>query len=171
MGTLAVGIIAKTNILKLDGLGADIPKIHTGSGWTSLALNRRSRKEQTGLTDLFLICEGNNQLQSNRDPENERLGHTYRSNDADCSKQAANSYIRGIRMQWDKTKHPQFDATMIHNFAIACTTDYDQSRLRESFLRLIPDDISAGEKEKVNCRSQDDFTSRLADREGPWHSA
>ena len=141
--SLAVGIIAKTNILKLEGLGAYMPK--TAKGPDSLADYRAAVGEETGLTDLLLVCEDN--LRPPSQGNNQRLGHMYRSNEADCSKQTEPGYIRGVRMQWDKIKNPEFYHTMVHNFAIACTTDYDQDKLQERFLRLIPGDISAGSNE------------------------
>ena len=111
--------------------------------WIPLSHYRSETKEQTGLTDLVLVCEDKKELRSTPD---ERVGHVYQSNDADCSNKAKN-YIKGVRMQYDKTKYPEYEPTMVANFAIACTQDYKQSMLRESALSFFP----KGSPKKLIC--------------------
>ena len=119
--------------------------------------------EKTGLTDLILICENNVELKST---DNNRIGHTYKSNDADCSTDGDN-YIRGLKMQ--------SGSTMIHNFAIACTKDFDRSIIKERILKYIPE-IPKGET-KLRKSDQNFFpviwkrVARPSVDRGRWSSA
>ena len=101
--------------------------------WFPLSKFRSKIKAQTGLTDLVLVCEDNQELRSTPDA---RVGHVYHSNDADCSNK---NYIRGVRMQYDTTKYPNYEPTMVANFAIACTEDYNPIMLQESILSFFPE--------------------------------
>ena len=149
----AIAIKPQVHLLHLQENGTDVAEIYgiindtfgfdflginnqiSGRIWFPLSYYRSKIKEQTGLTDLVLVCEDKEELRSTPD---ERVGHVYQSNDADCSFKAKN-YIKGVRMQYDKTKYPEYEPTMVANFAIACTKDYDQSILQKSVLSLFPE--------------------------------
>ena len=115
----------------------------SGKLWFPLSHYRSEIKEQTGLTDLLLVCEDNQELRSTPD---ERVGHVYHSNDAVCSHKAKN-YIKGVRMQYDTTRYPEYESTMVANFAIACTEDYNQRILQETALSFFPE-VPEGKKYK-----------------------
>ena len=115
--------------------------------WYFLSYFRNKIKEQTGLTDLVLVCEDKEELRSTPD---ERVGHVYQSNDAECSNEAKN-YIKGVRMQYDKTKYPEYEPTMVANFAIACTKDYDQKSLQKSVLSFFPE-VPEGKTSPLKCK-------------------
>ena len=131
----AIAIKLQVHLLKLQTNGTDIAFVNRWNWWTALSTLRTKTKEQTGLTDLVLVCEDKKELRSTPD---ERVGHVYQSNDADCSFKAKN-YIKGVRMQYDKTRYPEYEPTMVANFAIACTKDYDQSILQKSVLSFFPE--------------------------------
>ena len=118
--------------MKLQKNGTDIALVNRWNKFTPLFYFRNKIKEQTGLTDLLLVCEDKQELRSTPD---ERVGHVYHSNDADCSNE---NYIRGVRMQYDTTKYPNYEPTMVANFAIACTEDYNPIMLQESVLSFFP---------------------------------
>ena len=156
----AIAIKPQVHLLHLEENGTDVAVVYGEANdtltlfgleidreaykmWIPLSHYRSETKEQTGLTDLVLVCEDKKELRSTPD---ERVGHVYQSNDADCSNKAKN-YIKGVRMQYDKTKYPEYEPTMVANFAIACTQDYKQSMLRESALSFFP----KGSPKKLIC--------------------
>ena len=134
--TLATAIKVRTHILKLD-LEDGAPFFAIGGA--TLASVRRQTEEQTGLTDLILVCEDGTELVSHSElVSKNRVGHLYQSNEVDCSNYYGN-FIRGIRMKYDKEKDPKNEATMIHNFAIACTRDFDRDVRKNYAMRTIPE--------------------------------
>ena len=105
-----------------------------------------SKEQQTGLTDLILVCEDGTELSSYSDLISVNpVGHIYQSDEAVCTGYWPN-FIRGIRMKYDKTKHPAFDDTMIHNIAIACTRDYAEEVRKEYALKALDLQISGGDR-------------------------
>ena len=169
-GTFAIAMWPKVHLLKLGRPnGENMPLIHLSDATTiSLQDIRSYKNERTGLTGLTLVCEGSNVVRSESwggkwrgiGHVNNRIGHEYQSNDADCSNYPGN-YIRGVRMQYDmeeqRVQHlfPPFEidrpagrkkiwtgtslGTMIFNFALACTRDFSESVRFENILRYIPE--------------------------------
>ena len=112
--------------------------------WHPLKDDLEAMMEKTGLTDLILVCENNAEIEAT---VNNRIGHKYKSNDADCSTVSEN-YIKGIKMQREGI-FPEYEPTMIHNLAIACTQDFDKRVIKERILRYIPE-IPKGEMKDID---------------------
>ena len=156
-GQFAVAIKPKVHLLKLQS-GRNTPYAwFNGLGLRKLADIRKENKEETGLTDLILVCEDQTtELQSllshwhsdyTRETELDLIGHVYQSNDADCSANGNGNYIQGARMQYNKYREPQYEPQYVNNFAISCTRDYAdaESVLRETVVRDLPE-IAGGKK-------------------------
>ena len=152
-GQFAVAIKPKANLLKLQSGGNAPYAWYNSLGLRKLADIRKDNNEETGLIDLFLVCEDQTtELQSflshwhsdtSRRTELDLVGHVYQSNHADCSE----NYIQGVRMQYDRYSQPQYESRMAYNFAISCVNDYAdaESILRETVLRDLPE-IAGGRK-------------------------